>query len=157
MSSLTVNYGFYLPAEGDGQANGLTWAQQVNANFEEIDTLLKECHHEASSPAIIATTPTGTVQLPNLFTILNLTTTEPGRFRLYQNTASRDADLARPVTQEIEAGHGLLLEFVTVAGQLAWGLSPLAAGAPATPGSACAWAWDGPTGTTITLGIYREA
>lgn len=109
------------------------------------------------SVEIIAGGTTGEVTLPNLFQILSLSTTQPGRFRLYRDTASRDADLARPVTQEVEAGHGLLLEFATVADQLAWGLSPLAAGAPTTPGTACAWAWDGPAGATITLGIYQEA
>lgn len=110
-----------------------------------------------TSVDITAGGTTGTVSMPNLFQVLSITTTEPGRFRLYRDTASRDADLARPVTQEVEAGHGLLLEFVTVPGQLAWGLSPLAAGAPATPGTACAWAWSGLTGATITLGIYQEA
>ena len=144
----TPNLGLPLIPDGD-QA----WGEAMRAAMEALD----QAAVRSGSVAIVASSSSGTVQLPNLFQILSLTTTEPGRFRLYRDTASRDADLARPVTQEIEAGHGLLLEFVTVAGQLAWGLSPLAAGAPATPGAACAWAWDGPAGTTITLGIYQEA
>lgn len=47
MSSLTVNYGFYLPAEGDGRINGKQWHEQINCNFSTIDALLKA--NEASS------------------------------------------------------------------------------------------------------------
>jgi hypothetical protein len=41
MPTYTVNFNFYLPAQGDGDENSQTWADGVNGNFTAIDALLK--------------------------------------------------------------------------------------------------------------------
>lgn len=40
MSTLTVRFSFYKPADNDGEDNGQLWGTAVNANFDAIDTLL---------------------------------------------------------------------------------------------------------------------
>ncbi len=42
MSTLTIHFNFYLPAQGDGIVNGRIWGLKVNDNFEAIDRMLNE-------------------------------------------------------------------------------------------------------------------
>lgn len=131
MSSLTVNYGFYLPAEGDGQTNGQTWAQQVNANFEEIDTLLKarqdsiEALGKARLQATSTTSPlapggtwTGTITVPKTCALVRVETSRPAVIRAYGSATARTADSTRPFTEPPGGGTGVQFQGTTVASLL---------------------------------------
>lgn len=41
MPTFTTHFGFYKPAEGDGQDNAQQWAEGMNGNLDAIDALLK--------------------------------------------------------------------------------------------------------------------
>jgi hypothetical protein len=51
MSTTTPNYGFYLPAQGDGEANGYIWDAFINGNFSAIDILIDGLADEQASQA----------------------------------------------------------------------------------------------------------
>ncbi len=97
----------------------------------------------------------GLIDLGKAFNVLRIQTQSQGRFRLYRDAATRDADLSRPATTKARAGLGLILEEVTTPERLAIDCSPIPSGAPIVRGQSCAWSWDGTTGATITLDITQ--
>ena len=101
-----------------------------------------------------ATATAGALLLPPSFVLLRLTTTAPGRFRLYRDAAARDADFNRGVGLDLEAARGLLLEAVTTAARLDLPLAPIVLGAALVKGEPCAWAWEGPLATTLSLDLF---
>lgn len=144
MSSLTPHFGFYLPAEGDGLANGQTWAQQVNANFVEIDGRLTR----RATWTISASAPTGTITVPASWVILSETSTQPGRLRLYRTEAERTADADRLAIYDPTPDAGVVLDDVFTATALTIRGPEVPAGCDGT----LYWAWDGPA-TVITLTV----
>lgn len=135
MSGLTVNFGFYLPVEGDGQDNGQPWASAINGNFASIDALLKG-HADSIAglqalgvrSSISATTTSlapgetwnGTIALPKTSAALRLTTSRPATVRAYGSAAARTADSTRPPGQFPGAGTGLQFQGTTGAGLLSF-------------------------------------
>lgn len=155
MSSLTVNFGFYLPAEGDGLANGQTWGQQVNHNFEEIDRLLRQ-PVALVTIAWTATAQTGSVAVGRLVAIHAESATAPGTLRLYRSVAARDADLDRPVGTEDEAARaGCVLEDVFTAEALRIEWCDVVA--HADPEGYLYWSWSGALGSTIALEVVAPS
>ena len=96
---------------------------------------------------------TGTVTLPASFVLLRVGASVQGRFRLYRDAASRDADFNRALGQDLEAAHGLLLETVHTSTRLDLPLSPLVAGAALVKGDPYAWAWDGAPGASLSFDL----
>lgn len=71
----------------------------------------------------------GTVNLGKAYELLKVTTTGAARVRLYSTAAARDADAARPSTQDPTGQHGLVAEVITEAGALAVVMAPIPTGA----------------------------
>lgn len=92
----------------------------------------------------------GTVEIADSFLIESITTSVGGRFRLYRDEVSRNADSGRPVVVDPTPGRGLLLETVTTSQLLGIDLAPIVPGSPSAS-AACAWRWDGPVPCTVTL------
>lgn len=53
-----------------------------------------------------------------------IVTSRAARVLLYRTAAQRTADISRLVTEDPTGDHGLLLEFITTAGDLDWALTP---------------------------------
>jgi hypothetical protein len=70
-----------------------------------------------------------TLTMGKTFSLLAVATDAPARVRIYTTPAKRDADIARPSSQAPTGDHGLIAEFVTAAGQLAWQMAPMTIGA----------------------------
>lgn len=62
------------------------------------------------------------------YRLLKVETDIAARVRAYTDTASRTADAARAVGTDPTDEHGVILDFVTVAGNLAWWLNPVVDG-----------------------------
>ena len=69
-------------------------------------------------------TEVGSIAVSAIYTLLVITTSAALRVRLYTTAAARDADLARPSTQEQSEGSSLVLEFVSDATLLSAVLTP---------------------------------
>ena len=152
----TPNYGWPIPEDGDGQANGKPWGNAYRDFLEAVDEKLHEAATKSSitrkSVTITPGASVGTVDLGKSFTIQKESASAPGIFRLYRTTSARDSDLTRPVsTDEAAATAGCFLEDVFVASELAieWCDVPAHSG----PDGLCAWSWSGALGETITLEI----
>jgi len=131
MSGLTTNFSFYLPADGDGDANSQPWGAAVNGNFVSIDTILK-AHADAlasvtpSRGQSTVTTPSlapgevwnGTLTMPKTSALLRMTTSRPAVVRAYGSAAERTADSTRPYTQPPGGGTGLQFQGTTIASVL---------------------------------------
>lgn len=92
--------------------------------------------------------PSGTIDLGNIFTISHFSATTPGRFRLYRDTASRDADAHRQLGQKIATGIGLVLE-IDATVKLSGLISPQETAMPGQ--SNPAWLWTGAGTVTLEL------
>lgn len=92
----------------------------------------------------------GIVEIADSFLIESITTSVGGRFRLYRDEVSRNADSGRPVVVDPTPGRGLLLETVTTSQLLGIDLAPIVPGSPSASAS-CAWHWDGPVPATVVL------
>jgi hypothetical protein len=66
----------------------------------------------------------GSFTVPQVYSILKVTTNYPARVRLYLSADQQTADLSRPVTEDPTGNHGVVLETVTEAGMLSLDLSP---------------------------------
>jgi hypothetical protein len=71
---------------------------------------------------------TGFVSIAPSYELLRIQTNVPARIRLYASTAQRDADVARLVTVDPTGDHGVIFEFVTLASDLDWAITPMADG-----------------------------
>lgn len=120
-----------------------------------VKTLLSQLGPQRQTITLTATAAKGALSLPGTFEVFRIGTTAPGRFRLYRDEASRDADALRPLTQDPAPGTGVILETLHVEAALLLTLAPIPTGAPALPGTACAWAWEGAAGAVITLEILQ--
>lgn len=101
------------------------------------------------------TAPSGEIRLPNTFELFRITANEPGRFRLYRNTASIAADLPRTPDKDAEPASGVLLDTVHTLERLNLDLSPIVTGSPMAPDTYCAWHWQGPIPVTLTLELLQ--
>lgn len=115
----TVNDGIKMPTgeSGDraisvGQVKNHVKAKDIQS-FEVTTASLADDATEVGSIAVSA-----------IYTLLVITTSAPLRVRLYTTAAARDADLARPSTQEQSEGSSLVLEFVSDATLLSAVLTP---------------------------------
>lgn len=66
--------------------------------------------------------------LAKSYRIIRLATDRAARVRLYTTLAKRDADASRPIGTMPTGDHGLVIEFVTTAGDLDWDTSPVVDG-----------------------------
>ena len=123
------------------------------AAHEALDRIarLEKSLNVRTTTTITLSAATGTVDLGQVFEILDESASAPGRFRLYRQTAGRDADLARSVEVQEPNTVGLLLEDGFTADALVVSEDP----APCSAGSdgLCAWSWSGDLGATVTLTI----
>ena len=69
-----------------------------------------------------------TVTLKPGYRLLKVETDVAARVRVYDSTANRTADAARAVGTDPTGEHGVILDFVTTAGNLAWWLNPVVDG-----------------------------
>ena len=118
--------------------------------------VLERALNQRQTVTLTLSAATGTVNLGNVFEILDEIASAPGRFRLYRTTAGRDADLARSVEVQEPNTVGLLLEDVFLSAALSVSEDP----APCAAGldGLCAWSWSGALGSTVTLTILvKEA
>ena len=117
---------------------------------------LEQSMNTRTTITITLSAATGTVDLGQVFEILDESASAPGRFRLYRTTAGRDADASRLVTTLAPNNVGLLLDDVFKISGLAVAEEP----APCVAGSdgLCAWSWSGALGATVTLALLvKEA
>ena len=101
------------------------------------------------------TAPSGEIRLPNTFELFRVLTNEPGRFRLYRNTADIALDTPRPPERDPEPANGLLTDLVFTLDRLNLDLSPIVTGSPKSPDTYCAWSWTGPLTATLTLELLQ--
>lgn len=88
--------------------------------------------------------------LPAVFIVLNVSSTAPGRFRLYRDDASRQQDKPRLTTEDLMPGLGGILDLVFTENRLKIDLSPLAIGASTIKGFPCFWTWE-PLGSVASF------
>jgi hypothetical protein len=119
-ATYTVNFNFVKPAQGDGEENSQTWADGMNANLDQIDSLLKGLQSPRASVSV--TTPVlapgatweGTITLPKASDLLRIATDRPCVVRAYGSAAARTADSTRPYTQPPRGGTGLQFQGTTI-------------------------------------------
>jgi len=70
----------------------------------------------------------GAVTIARGFRVLSVETDVPARVRLYMSEAYRAADAGRPMGVDPEGDHGVIADFVTVAGVLYLSTSPVPLG-----------------------------
>lgn len=104
------------------QTFGVFWParQPVETSKEFTPTTIT--HTTGALDPLSTATSTFTTSTP--FIINHIQTSVPARVRIYASPAYRDSDLSRDITTPPSGDHGLLLEVVTTAGQLSYGVSP---------------------------------
>lgn len=92
-------------------------------------------------------------RIASLFIALAVAATAPGRFRIYRDHQTKNADRARPIGEPARPGSGLLLEVVLdgAAAGAGWlHLSPMPLCAPLVPPAGVAYSWE-PAGESIGI------
>lgn len=104
---------------------------ELGANPSGADASVAAALNRTPEMVAIVTAPlaagqhwTGTLSAPEGWRVLGIDTDRPARIRAYAGPAQRDADVTRPRGVDPTGDHGLLLEFVTTATDLAWTLTP---------------------------------
>lgn len=82
-----------------------------------------------SSLAANASDSSQNITLGQGFTALSIRTTRPARVRLYSTAAARTADLSRAIGTDPASSAGVILDYVTIAANTTYSLSPLVTGA----------------------------
>lgn len=72
----------------------------------------------------VGETDQGVIDMSPSYRVLAVKTDKPARVRLYTTAAKRAADLNRAIGTDPVGDHGLMLEFCTVAGMMAFELTP---------------------------------
>ena len=117
VTGLVLDLGAIVPAS---KTHGVFWPQQPTTHpalstFNPTHTTAELADQASETGLLTALHP---------FIVTGISTTVPARVRVYKSTAQRDADLNRAIGTDPSGDHGLLLEAVTTAGQLAWQVSP---------------------------------
>lgn len=111
----------------EGSTNLYFTEQRVYETFKRV--YISSVNGTTGNTTILANgNLTGDLTFANMYYVLKVITSYPARIRLYTDSTARDNDINRPIGTDPTGNHGLLLEFVSSAGNLSKLLTPAVLG-----------------------------